>query len=739
MIAVADAAATDPRIRLVINDDDGATTKGACLNRIWRRVADDAATGGFSADALVLHDAEDMVDAAAPAVIAGALAGCDYVQLPVLALGGGGPDWVGGHYSDEFAEAHLKDMPVRSALGAALPTSGVGCAFRITALAAIAGRDGPFAADSLVEDYELGLRLSARGYRGRFVRARDDDGRLVATRALFPATLAASVRQEDALAARHRARRLGTDRLAGRQPCARRDDVDAVARPADGARRARHRAGVSGGRAVAHRATDGRCDAARRPGGADAVPRQFRAARMAGWRGAGFAALTSMAGDRGCGRCRARSSPILSCCARHGARSGCIGRAPMDSRRCGTRPRTASRARRFTPAHAGRAADMRRSAPTMLIVAACGVWLSGRGVAVLLLSAGPEPPRVVASAPAAEVAPPVRAVRSPIARGAAIAQGVAEVVVRPTVAAPPPLHFPPEVARIAATAARGAATIAASSAGLEAINRQLLANLLAPSRDYRMAGESAAAVPWAAARGESPLAAGQFAAAPTASTRWSLSAWLALRPDGQLATAIVQPLLGGSQAGARLDYALDRERRIGVYARLVSAGRIGDGAEGALGIAIAPAARVPLTLAVERRQRLAGSAGRSAWAMIASGGVSEMPVHGDWRADGYGAAGVVGLHDPAAFVEAAVTIRRPLVQLGRIRIGAGVGAWGAAQPGTARLDVGPGHRRRSGSGGAARVGRLAAAYRRQCGARIGPGAYRRLELLGGDRIELEAG
>ncbi len=104
--------------------------------------------------------------------------------------------WIGGHYSDEFAEAHLKDMAVRSGLGAALPTSGVGCAFRVEVLSAVAGAAGPFASDSMVEDYELGLRLSARGFHGRFVRAQDGDGRLVATRALFPGRIEASVRQK---------------------------------------------------------------------------------------------------------------------------------------------------------------------------------------------------------------------------------------------------------------------------------------------------------------------------------------------------------------------------------------------------------------------------------------------------------------------------------------------------------------------------------------------------------------
>jgi adsorption protein B len=196
MLAVADAASRDPRIRLVITDHPGPSTKGACLNAIWATLTADRAARRVMADALLLHDAEDGVDAAEPAVIAAALAYADYVQIPVLPLRENAWALIGGHYCDEFAEAHVRDLPVRSAIGAALPTSGVGCAFTIEALAAIAGESGPFAAASLVEDYELGIRLSALGFRGRFIRARGADGRLIATRALFPHRFPASVRQK---------------------------------------------------------------------------------------------------------------------------------------------------------------------------------------------------------------------------------------------------------------------------------------------------------------------------------------------------------------------------------------------------------------------------------------------------------------------------------------------------------------------------------------------------------------
>ncbi len=54
----------------------------------------------------------------------------------------------------------------------------------------------PFASDCLTEDYELGLDVARLGGRCRFVRARTRDGRLIATRAYFPDTLIAAVRQK---------------------------------------------------------------------------------------------------------------------------------------------------------------------------------------------------------------------------------------------------------------------------------------------------------------------------------------------------------------------------------------------------------------------------------------------------------------------------------------------------------------------------------------------------------------
>jgi hypothetical protein len=160
-----------------------------------------------------------------------------------------------------------------------------------------------------------------------------------------------------------------------------------------------------------------------------------------------------------------------------------------------------------------------------------------------------------------------------------------------------------------------------------------------------------------------------------------LSTWaFARRGSGrQLATAGV---LGGSQVGARATYGLTDT--VAISARLYSPIERTGGAEAALGIEVQPLRGVPIRLLAERRQSL-GREGRSAFSLLAHGGVSEQPLLGPLRLDAYMQAGVVGLRSRNAFADGAVRIGVPLTD----DIELGVGAWGAAQPDASRLDLGP--------------------------------------------------
>ncbi len=193
------AAIGDPRIQAVMCRRPGPTTKGDCLNHLWRAVAAHEAAAGMPFKAVVLHDAEDVIHPQELWIYDALIPRLAMVQLPVLPLVDAGSRWVAGHYLDEFAENHTKDVVVREALGAAVPSAGVACAIDRRYLGAIAAAtgDAPFDETCLTEDYELGHRIKALGGRGALVRIHSrGEPVVVATREHFPATLDTAIRQK---------------------------------------------------------------------------------------------------------------------------------------------------------------------------------------------------------------------------------------------------------------------------------------------------------------------------------------------------------------------------------------------------------------------------------------------------------------------------------------------------------------------------------------------------------------
>jgi adsorption protein B len=190
----------DERIIAVDVGVDGPTTKADCLNRLYAALVSHEAATGRTAKAIVLHDAEDVVHPLELKLFDRLVEYAGLVQLPVVPLIDRSSRWVAGHYADEFAEAHLKELVVREAVGAAIPLAGVGCAIERVALSRLAARhDGrPFAGASMTEDYEMGLRLGAIGIKTMFVRLPTEPGSrsVVASRGHFPATISAAVRQK---------------------------------------------------------------------------------------------------------------------------------------------------------------------------------------------------------------------------------------------------------------------------------------------------------------------------------------------------------------------------------------------------------------------------------------------------------------------------------------------------------------------------------------------------------------
>ena len=198
--AAAIGSVVDPRVESVAVAADGPTTKADCLNRLYDALIAHEAATGCVAKAVVLHDAEDVVHRYELRIFDGLIDRAAVIQLPVLPLPDRHSRWIAGHYCDEFAEAHIKELVVREAVGAAIPLAGVGCAIARRPLAELAAihHGRPFAGSSMTEDYEVGLRLGALGYKTMFVRIPSDpnDRTAVSSRGHFPSTLGAAVRQK---------------------------------------------------------------------------------------------------------------------------------------------------------------------------------------------------------------------------------------------------------------------------------------------------------------------------------------------------------------------------------------------------------------------------------------------------------------------------------------------------------------------------------------------------------------
>ncbi len=179
---------------------DGPTTKADCHNHLYDALLSLELREDRSAVAVVLHDAEDVVHPLELTVFNSLIDRAALIQLPVQPLPDPRSRWIAGHYCDEFAEAHAKELVVREAVGASIPLAGVGCAIARNPLARLAAlNEGyPFAGVSMTEDYELGLRIGELGLKSMFVRMPATPGSrgVVASRGHFPATFGEAVRQK---------------------------------------------------------------------------------------------------------------------------------------------------------------------------------------------------------------------------------------------------------------------------------------------------------------------------------------------------------------------------------------------------------------------------------------------------------------------------------------------------------------------------------------------------------------
>ncbi|RVU05366.1 hypothetical protein EOE18_08635 [Novosphingobium umbonatum] len=185
-------------------------------------------------------------------------------------------------------------------------------------------------------------------------------------------------------------------------------------------------------------------------------------------------------------------------------------------------------------------------------------------------------------------------------------------------------------------------------------------------------------------------------AAPVAPvSRWSGDAWLAARRGGDHAVqsgAAMAPSYGANQIGGVLRYRLDEHdrHRSAVYVRAYRAMNGAGETEGALGVSLRPLPKLPVLALVELRASQFASGEthpRPAVSLVSQW--QPLALGGGFEAESYAQAGYVGGRAATPFVDGQMRVERLVQQDGGVQLWIGAGAWGGAQQGAGRLDIGP--------------------------------------------------
>ncbi len=202
-------------VNRVVCPKDGPTNKADCLNWVYAGIKHFEKENGISFEIFVMNDSEDLVHPLYLKLFNYLIPRMDMIQLPVFPLI---PQWwnfTAGHYADEFAENHARDMLVREILSRSVPSAGVGSGYSRRALELLAAENHNqlFNVGSLTEDYDFGLRMHKFGLRQVFVRQvlhrrvsrrcwltgkprSVDELEYIVIREFFPRTFRAAVRQK---------------------------------------------------------------------------------------------------------------------------------------------------------------------------------------------------------------------------------------------------------------------------------------------------------------------------------------------------------------------------------------------------------------------------------------------------------------------------------------------------------------------------------------------------------------
>ena len=304
--------------------------------------------------------------------------------------------------------------------------------------------------------------------------------------------------------------------------------------------------------------------------------------------------------------------------------------------------------------------------------------------------------------------------------------GATDVVAAPNDLAPPPTVDPrPALGMMVVMVDRPAEERPAVAAAHQLLWMAAVANLPLPPELDRLRAVRARPVPpdptpTLVVRGRKTnhvgigTATGQDA---VGGSRWSADGWLLLRRGGAGALptatgAAYGPTYGGDQVGAVLRYRLVPGAAAQPTAYLRGYGALNGTSESevAFGLSARPFATLPVAAMVElRASRFAnGTTHARPAAMV----VSEIPPVRLGRGvemETYVQAGYVSGPAATPFVDGQMRVEQVVRRLGAVNLRAGLGAWGGAQEGVSRMDVGPTARLSWGTGHVA--GRLAIDWR----------------------------
>lgn len=263
-------------------------------------------------------------------------------------------------------------------------------------------------------------------------------------------------------------------------------------------------------------------------------------------------------------------------------------------------------------------------------------------------------------------------------------------VLLPAPVAPAGAGAPPAEQPLSQRMAVGQAMLMAAGFGAMQLPPELAAYFTArspgaPPRDPQPAQSAALAGPRPARIAAAP------AEQPRRASRWSADAWLLWRDDATTPINSGRPTYGRSQAGAVARYRLapTSGHAPQAYLRLASALQGTREREAALGLSARPLAQVPVRVAAELRasERPGGTELRPAAYAVTELAPQALPLGAS--AEAYAQAGYVGGRARTAFVDGQVRVDRSVVRSEDFDLRAGGGAWGGAQRGSARLDIGP--------------------------------------------------